>query len=1184
MLLKIKKVNIDAYNGWNCGGYPTSPYDSTQICEYASLNLSFVKAGYSLQSPGKWYETPYTLCDTVTLSAEFKSTELGYVYPDSVELQNLDPGLQILSVSITGTGAAVPLLPTSQPQVWLIGPSAMSAAGFSGGGFNNGAAFTLRVEFIPSCTFAGDTTLPDIVIFAHNFCNDSVSANANKTMMSTFRMSSVQSNCTDCWSITKTADADTAAAVTDTVTYTITVCNNSANAQTGVLSDMMQGGFVVTATTLAGSVTLNPMQCDTFTVSGYFTQYGSCFYNVATVTSPANTTWQDSVCVNVTYPCTDSTTLIIPANTYSTTLDYRYDTLNIYIAGTLYVNDTLKLMRCTVYMDAQAQITVMNGGYLDIDSSTVTGCTNMWRGITVEDFGEVKIHEGSLIADGDTTILAKNKSKVNIDNAHFRNFVLGVYIPPKAGTFYNGTTLTVQQATFEFNAFKPDYAGQNPHGSKSQCGVMLSDWIGTIGGGTQFMELNYFNNLNTGIVGIGSMLTIKRSCFKNINYDNFYNEPYRGTAITNIKNSNSNTTTLRVLPEVWNYITVDSSYRGIYANGSELTVNYIHLLNVRTGVESKNSPLLSTNMVTNCTITATHSGIFWNYNPLARFMYANDNNITINGTSQGGGFFSVVNSGIYMSEFSNGFVQYTASGNTIHTNNAGFGIYAGALTNAKIKYNDIGMTGSGTGISVNKNINASVSCNTVRGNYAGSSQASAGIAVNNSSNKTTMYCNTADSTYRGFFFGGACPNTVLKGNEMTNHFNGLYLNNGGTYIGTQPNHGNKWNGTFGSFGAVNAAAQPLWQLSAFTVSPLSGAAYNPVVSPSTGWFFPDTTGSTFYCYSSIVCSSLPPALVDSALNAMIANGEIEPEEYVAETKAIAEEYLYRELADDSALRFSDSTYIQFMLEKGFENTAYLYDAEEYLRAAYSIDTFYMSLVDSCNLQITILTDSIEKLNEEGLTDLIEQAIYTIDFLNQTINNLYIQREATLNNNLENAELQNEYVTNGELPEINAALMNEIEINYLESGGNIEILQNNYSNIYSVAMQCPYSGGGAVERARSLISFINDSVIYNDDLVCLQNGVYRFANDSINTQELNKIIVQPNPTNDKVEILLIGNFKNGLCEIEIKNLLGEVVKSDVMNCNDKQKAIDVSGLARGVYSINVSVQDIQNLTTKLVIIK
>ena len=376
MLLKIKKVNIDAYNGWNCGGYPTSPYDSTQICEYASLNLSFVKAGYSLQSPGKWYETPYTLCDTVTLSAEFKSTELGYVYPDSVELQNLDPGLQILSVSITGTGAAVPLLPTSQPQVWLIGPSAMSAAGFSGGGFNNGAVFTLRVEFIPSCTFAGDTTLPDIVIFAHNFCNDSVSTNANKTMMSTFRMSSVQSNCTDCWSITKTADADTATAVTDTVTYTITVCNNSANAQTGVLSDMMQGGFVVTATTLAGSVTLNPMQCDTFTVSGYFTQYGSCFYNVATVTSPANTTWQDSVCVEVVSPC---------ANTDTTFADSTYSDKNvianksILIAGSYYINDSLTLNNCSVYVNPGVQITVLPGATFITNNTTIQSCDTMWR-------------------------------------------------------------------------------------------------------------------------------------------------------------------------------------------------------------------------------------------------------------------------------------------------------------------------------------------------------------------------------------------------------------------------------------------------------------------------------------------------------------------------------------------------------------------------------------------------------------------------------------------------------------------------------------------------------------------------------------------------------------------------------------------------------------------------------------
>ena len=55
-------------------------------------------------------------------------------------------------------------------------------------------------------------------------------------------------------------------------------------------------------------VTLTSMQCDTFTVSGYFTQQGSCFYNVASVTSPMGTTWKDSVCVNVLNTCANTDT------------------------------------------------------------------------------------------------------------------------------------------------------------------------------------------------------------------------------------------------------------------------------------------------------------------------------------------------------------------------------------------------------------------------------------------------------------------------------------------------------------------------------------------------------------------------------------------------------------------------------------------------------------------------------------------------------------------------------------------------------------------------------------------------------------------------------------------------------------------------------------------------------------
>ena len=88
--------------------------------------------------------------------------------------------------------------------------------------------------------------------------------------------------------------------------------------------------FVQTNSTLPCSVTLNSMQCATFTVSGYFTQSGSCFYNVASVTSPANTTWKDSVCVTVINPCTTTDTTFADS-TYSGNL--TLSNLSVFIAA-----------------------------------------------------------------------------------------------------------------------------------------------------------------------------------------------------------------------------------------------------------------------------------------------------------------------------------------------------------------------------------------------------------------------------------------------------------------------------------------------------------------------------------------------------------------------------------------------------------------------------------------------------------------------------------------------------------------------------------------------------------------------------------------------------------------------------------------------------------------------------------
>ena len=208
-----------------------------------------------------------------------------------------------------------------------------------------------------------------------------------------------------------------------------------------------------------------------------------------------------------------------------------------------------------------------------------------------------------------------------------------------------------------------------------------------------------------------------------------------------------------------------------------------------------------------------------------------------------------------------------------------------------------------------------------------------------------------------------------------------------------------------------------------------------------------------------------------------------------------------------------------------------------------------------------------------------------NFLNQTINNLYIVREATLNDNLNEAELQNEYVVNGELPEINTAYINEIEIEYLERGYDMQYLIDNYSGILAIASQCPLAGGSAVERARSYVALINDSVYYDDLNTCLQSGIYRMANvDSEKTNNSNSIIIKPNPANDKVEVLLNGDFGDGLCKIEIRNSIGETVMVIEMNCKEKRKIIELNKLTQGVYSININANNILQSITKLVIIK
>ena len=134
---------------------------------------------------------------------------------------------------------------------------------------------------------------------------------------------------------------------------------------------------------------------------------------------------------------------------------------------------------------------------------------------------------------------------------------------------------------------------------------------------------------------------------------------------------------------------------------------------------------------------------------------------------------------------------------------------------------------------------------------------------------------------------------------------------------------------------------------------------------------------------------------------------------------------------------------------------------------------------------------------------------------------------------------------------------------METDEDLQFLRDNYSGIIAIASQCPYVGGKAVERARTYIALINDSISYDDANICLQSGVYRFANDSTEKITSSDIKIIPNPANDKVTVQLTG-IDDGICKIQIRNVLNEIVYDDVFDCKNQKHIINVSNLSQGVY--------------------
>ncbi|HRV53877.1 MAG TPA: T9SS type A sorting domain-containing protein [Bacteroidia bacterium] len=143
--------------------------------------------------------------------------------------------------------------------------------------------------------------------------------------------------------------------------------------------------------------------------------------------------------------------------------------------------------------------------------------------------------------------------------------------------------------------------------------------------------------------------------------------------------------------------------------------------------------------------------------------------------------------------------------------------------------------------------------------------------------------------------------------------------------------------------------------------------------------------------------------------------------------------------------------------------------------------------------------------------------------------------------------------------------------------------NNYQQILSIAEQCPYSGGVAVYIARSLIALFNDSIVYDDENNCLQQGYYRLQNELKNNKVLNDIDLIPNPASNYADIILNKNYE-GICRVKITDIYSKVVFEQSFDCNKKQFRINTIGFLNGMYNVQISVNDNTFNVSKLIIVK
>lgn len=894
--------------------------------------------------------------------------------------------------------------------------------------------------------------------------------------------------------------------------------------------------------------------------------------------------------------------------------NYNIINTNFALAGTFTIdlNTPLSFTSCHFYCYDKASFYNQSGDVV-LRNCTLEACNNvLWKGINNE--GKLAMSY-CLVKDARDGILIAPQTKNFITGNTFRDNYIGINI-------FGDCIFSNQNNKFSNpNPLLPHWLGWNL--PQALCGIRISDATAVSIDvlpliSNQFTE---FSNINCGVLGFNTDITVNNAYFENI-YDHFgVTNNINGSGIS-VHGTSANR--LEVLPftGIHQTTTFKDCNIGIFHEGYNSRLFYLGMQNVERGIVGEQLAYC-TNWMEYNRINANSYGIEMMLIDDVELFVINHNEINMN---------SDIARGISVSAFDNNTSQGSnikIQDNEIHITNGVYGIEVNSVFHPKVNMNKIyhslvapiNVFNYWKGINTTNCNKADISCNDIEvgtGLAQGNSGADIYLAQ---SPGTNLACNTTNGqSPTGIFLSSQNPGSKIQTNEIGSHNIGLYLDNS-CLIGPQPAqggqpHGNKWNGTYNNVGAMN---ENIWdntgtmpvlgfstiEFNRFRIDDIPNNYpfypenypdyvynYNSDPTDNTDWFVQDNLFPTLDPCTGGYCPHLENDGGDEenpnmGLNTSIALGLIQITGYPEETKWMLRKGLITELSRNDSLLNANDTMQVFYFGINQDNLKKLQKISDTIAVIKLINEAILLAMQGNDSIMNLYNDAMQVLlpmmDDSLLTDSISPIYEQIHNQYKIIADMNQQLSDQLNSQRNEAGVQGLMLNVSILPNnFNEYLERQVNDIYLRTyGQGVDTLStSDIATLQYLIHICPQAGGPSIYKARALYMMVNDTITYNDSVVCRNAGYFRESQEllmpELKTLQKDKSFnVFPNPGKDYLKIMLKGNNEDG--EVVIYSATGTVIKRLILNKDVNIKDLDISQWAEGYYLIKYTSPNYQNQT-------